>query len=373
MTAFDARARAGRSVSTPTKPSALPRTVKRGMCYNVPCPGPYADDGQNKPFCHPPPEQQNRYELNINHQIAELVYPLLDAIVAADVAPQAVVWRFTCLPLTRWMLEATLPSTTVLCGTEHALPAYCNETTRIRPRGTGGDSFPLARTRSAVAVRSALYRNYSIGLRSHRAKGLLSATVLQREHQGNGSAGHQGNSSAGCTGRGLSANALTAVVAKLGRHLDNVVVDTIPSRGAAPPGSLCTQVSRFARADLLLSVHGAHLSLLPALQPDSVFVEVTPWASSSAPHYSQLVRHLESVRRFQVCAKGPPAGFWETANETRCAASSCRSRVMNCLIDLQGAAAGAGGGAMETCHNIDWVLDTASAHLVASHREQHHA
>lgn len=99
---------------------------------------------------------------------------------------------------------------------------------------------------------------------------------------------------------------------------ENIEVMTIP----AHPGSLCEQVSRFMNADVIVSVHGAHLSLATFMtQGRSVLIEVMPYGNYNLM-FTHVVTAPIGIPRSVLCGRKDPTmkscEKTHGGNRTRC-------------------------------------------------------
>ena len=76
----------------------------------------------------------------------------------------------------------------------------------------------------------------------------------------------------------------------------------------ANPGGFCDQLRRFASADVLVSVHGAHLVNAPWIAPGGLLLEALPYGHKRKKHHARLLRNtdLEYVR---VCGVRPSSSL----------------------------------------------------------------
>lgn len=308
-------------------------------CYEVPCPRGNCSMGGG-----------GRYQANVAHQNLELTYPIVDQAVHRRAAPRVVWWRMNCLPLTWAVLNASLPYSQLVCEAQGKVPPACAVSNRpnviFRPHGTPPRPFPIGRGRSATALRRAVYS--SCGLRDDPpvrdgfGRLRLRVRFLERERA---KPGVQYNGEK-CPLRGagtpskrqLTSNTVQAIKSSLtesleiaGAHVHEFQTVHIP---VSHPGSLCDQAERFANADILISVHGAHLTNAVELRPKSVLVEVLPWANFMAVHYQRLAAHVQDISYVPLCARRPRNCTQDTCreNEMTCAASQrCREMLQNCF------------------------------------------
>ena len=314
--------------------AALART-EPGLCFIAPCP-------YNASACA---SGSGRYNFHVNHQNSELTYPMVDATLARGAAPETILWQlFDCLPLTRQLLHAALPSTRLLCGPD--VETTCARRIVFKPKGSGGNPFPKLGAQSAAALRASIHSGCRIhdAATAHDQKGgpHLRVRFLERERTNE-------TASCGPKQRGLTSTALATASRLLPAALE-------AAGGAAPlldvaripvdPGGLCEQAARFANVDVLVSVHGAHLVLTATLRPGAVLLEVTPWANFEVTHFSALARAANRVTRVQLCAARPTTPPSDPANpallaatgalgpsseESACAKQqACRIRYLTC-------------------------------------------
>ena len=347
--------------------AALQRT-EPGLCFVAPCP--YNMSGA----CT---SRSGRYNYHVNHQNSELTYPMVDAALARGAAPATVIWQlYECLPLTRQILQAVFPSSQLVCGPD--AQATCARRVIFKPTGTGGNPFPRLGARSAMAMRASIQRVCNIHdttpARGPSRPGPLRVRFLERERT---------NETAGCgpKHRGLTSTALETASRLLPLAIEAAggaapLVDVV--RIPVEPGGLCEQAARFAKVDVLVSVHGAHLVLTPTLRPGSVLLEVTPWANFEVAHFSALARAADRVTRVQLCASRPAAvpskpsslalvaatrTLEPSSEEAECAKHQmCRVRLLTCYgSDLPGPLLPRAGGGSAILGAAGHALPTACA------------
>ena len=83
----------------------------------------------------------------------------------------------------------------------------------------------------------------------------------------------------------------------LGLRMAPVEVVKIPD----PPGNLCSQVSRFATAHIVLTIHGAHLMHSSFMTPgEAVLVEVMPYNNHNL-QFTVVITQPIGIRYMKAC------------------------------------------------------------------------
>ena len=116
-----------------------------------------------------------------------------------------------------------------------------------------------------------------------------------------------------CGGGGIKRNLrdvdeLKATIAAAARAAGVGVVFETDHVENANPGGFCDQLRRFASADVLVSVHGAHLVNAPWIAPHGLLLEALPYGHKRKKHHARLLRNtdLEYVR---VCGVRPSSSL----------------------------------------------------------------
>ena len=72
----------------------------------------------------------------------------------------------------------------------------------------------------------------------------------------------------------------------------------------ANPGGFCDQLRRFASADVLVSVHGAHLVNAPWIAPGGLLLEALPYGNWGKGHHARLLKNTD-LEYLRVCGLRP--------------------------------------------------------------------
>jgi len=282
-------------------------------------------------------EQDGRVRVNVGHQGEELTYRLVSAALS-KAAPAAVWWPWPIMDWSRELLQATMPKTELSMGPDAPQPRACSggvaAVRRIRPivreaqwRGTG----------THAKARAAVYK--SCGLREAASGGSFVVRVLERADAAE-AVSRAAQRAEMCGGGGLKrrlakTEALAAAASAAANNAGVAIVFqnvTIPNDN---PGSLCDQVRRFHGADVLISIHGAHLVNAPFLQAGALLFEVLPFAHKKKQHHSRLLLQTD-IAYDKLCGVRPiglgPAHHDEKFCEGRSqAARTCSAKARDCF------------------------------------------
>ena len=227
---------------------------------------------------------------NVGHQGEELIYRLVAAGLR-QAPPRAVYWPWPILPWSREVLEATLPDVEVASGDGAEAPKACAKSEKVwRPeykRAPRAEIKVLNRcvhstpsTRCAHRrpqwpsieihgeARKRAYRHCNLYNTSRRT---LVVRILQRRDSSEHVVGVKRRTEV-CGGGGIKRNLrdvdeLKATISAAARAAGVGVVFETDYVENANPGGFCDQLRRFASADVLVSVHGAHLVNAPWIAP----------------------------------------------------------------------------------------------------------
>ena len=218
---------------------------------------------------------------NVGHQGEELVYRLVAAGLR-QAPPRAVYWPWPILPWSREVLEATLPDVEVASGDGAEAPKACLKGEKTWRPEYKRPQWPSIRIHGEARKRA--YRHCNLYNASRRT---LVVRILQRRDSSEHVVGVKRRTEV-CGGGGIKRNLrdadeLKATISAAARAAGvGVVFETDYVENSAP-GSFCDQLRRFASADVLVSVHGAHLVNAPWIAPGGLLLEALPFYSGVVP------------------------------------------------------------------------------------------
>ncbi|KAJ8614582.1 hypothetical protein CTAYLR_004956 [Chrysophaeum taylorii] len=256
---------------------------------------------------------------NVGHQGEELTYRLVNAALRRR--PEAIWWP---RPL-RWsteLLNATLRDVKLAFGDD---APGCERFATIKPQIKP----PQWSSRDAHATaRKAVYA--ACGLGAGRLKE-LSVRVLGRDDE----TPRRRDLCGGRLERRIAdIEALRAATVRAARRARRDVDFDVVNVSSRAPGDLCAQVARFATADVLVSIHGAHLVNAPFLPPRGLLFEVLPWAHSKKRHHARLLQRTD-ISYDKLCGRRPAKASNIPTSESLCegrsqAARRCTAIVRDC-------------------------------------------
>ena len=211
---------------------------------------------------------------NVGHQGEELVYRLVAAGLR-QAPPRAVYWPWPILPWSREVLEATLPDVEVASGDGAEAPKACLKGEKTwrpeykRPQWPSIKIHAQARASARTGTATSTTRR---GGRSScgSCSGATPRSRRRRKRR-----------TEVCGGGGIKRNLrdvdeLKATIAAARAAGVGLVFETDYVENANP-GGFCDQLRRFASADVLVSVHGAHLVNAPWIAPGGLLLEALPY------------------------------------------------------------------------------------------------
>jgi len=243
---------------------------------------------------------------NVGHQGEELVYRLVAAGLR-QAPPRAVYWPWPILPWSREVLEATLPDVEVASGDGAEAPKACLKGEKIWRPEYKRPQWPSIKIHGEARKRA--YRHCNLYNTSRRT---LVVRILQRRDSSEYVVGVKRRTEV-CGGGGIKRNLrdvdeLKATISAAAKRAGiSLVFETDYVENSAP-GSFCDQLRRFATADVLVSVHGAHLVNAPWIAPGGLLLEALPYGHKRKKHHARLLRNtdLEYVR---VCGVRPSSSL----------------------------------------------------------------
>ena len=239
---------------------------------------------------------------NVGHQGEELVYRLVAAGLR-QAPPRAVYWPWPILPWSREVLEATLPDVEVASGDGAAAPKACLKSEKVWRPEYRRPQWPSISIHGEARRRA--YRHCNLYNASRRT---LVVRILQRRDSSEHVVGFKRRDEV-CGGGGLKRNLrdvdeLKATISAAARAAGvGVVFETDHVENSAP-GSFCDQLRRFASADVLVSVHGAHLVNAPWIAPGGLLLEALPYGNWGKGHHARLLKNTD-LEYLRVCGLRP--------------------------------------------------------------------
>lgn len=265
--------------------------------------------------------QTGRLSENVGHQGEELTYRVVNAAISKG-APPVVWWPWKALPWSTQLMNATISSKVLVggpspCDSYHTFhpvikrPQWSSNANHLEARRRAYAACGLGREEAPSAVETVRILGREDDLLAQRRLELCGLKTLERRIA---------NPEA-LVEAAESAAAKTGIRAK-------VEIVNISSRN---PGDFCEQITRFATASVVVSIHGAHLVNAPFLPPGGLLFEVLPWAHTKKQHHSRLLRNTD-LRYDKLCAPKPPG---ITRTEDFCegrsqAARKCTAIVRDC-------------------------------------------
>lgn len=246
--------------------------------------------------------QKGRLAENVGHQGEELTYRLVNAAMGQRGSPRAIWWPWRALRWSRELLNVTMPGVQLLAGDGAPEPTGCQRYESFKP--------VIKRPQwSSAANHEAMRRiAYAACGVSRRDQKVAIIRVL----------GRYDDDFTNPLRRRLE---LCGPNGKLERRIENLVAARDATQRAAQragvnavfeienissknPGNFCEQIRRFATADVVLSIHGAHLVNVPFLPPGGLLFEVLPWAHTYKQHHSRLLRRTD-LHYDKLCGPRP--------------------------------------------------------------------
>jgi hypothetical protein len=243
---------------------------------------------------------------NVGHQGEELVYRLVAAGLR-QAPPRAVYWPWPILPWSREVLEATLPDVEVASGDGAEAPEACLKGEKTWRPEYKRPQWPSVQIHGEARRRA--YRHCNL---YNASRSTLVVRILQRRDSSEHVVGVKRRTEV-CGGGGIRRNLrdvdeLKATISAAARTAGVGVVFETDYVENANPGGFCDQLRRFASADVLVSVHGAHLVNAPWIAPGGLLLEALPYGHKRKKHHARLLRNtdLEYVR---VCGVRPSSSL----------------------------------------------------------------
>lgn len=267
-------------------------------------------------------QQTGRLASNVGHQGEELTYRLVNS--ALSKSGTIVWWPW---PALRWSAEM-LNATGVAAFFGPKQPEACAAFDVVRPvvkraQWSAGRQHASARAAAYAACGVAPGVGGALVRVLGRDDDLRSRPVLRRLDVCGG----------GELRRSLrNVEGLRSATLRAARRAGVAASFDVVNVSASNPGTFCEQIRRF-QVDVLVSVHGAHLVNVPFMRPESLLVEVLPWAHTNKQHHARLLRHTD-VDYAKLC--GPkPDDKRLTMSEEACegrsdAARRCTAIVRDC-------------------------------------------
>mmetsp|Transcript_16290 Transcript_16290/g.53061 ORF Transcript_16290/g.53061 Transcript_16290/m.53061 type:complete len:359 (+) Transcript_16290:54-1130(+) len=292
------------------------------------------------PLCVKVAPQDGRVKSNVGHQGEELTYRLVNSLLRKRGA--VIWWPWEALPWSLEVLNATLGSVVSQSG---AAPCETWRTVRpvVRP--------PQWRDRPTHAeARRRVYAYCGLLAETERPPPFAVRVLERLDDDDASSPGHRRRVALCEDKKLLTTRTPTKNLRRLERRIGDVASFERLAKDAAErakvdvdfkvvkfsskdPGSFCEQIRRFVEADVLISIHGAHLVNVPFLRPRSLLFEVLPWAHAKKKHHRRLLLNTD-VHYDKLCGERPRGlpfhdeAFCEGRSE---AARTCSTKVRDCF------------------------------------------